>query len=148
MFDNNSSLIITNKKQDQVISWITILIISLIVFLTVGFYYEYPKYLNNRGNVIKKDEEYFIKSLIMEENIQIIKKSKLIIDNKKLDFNIDFIDPIYYLDDQNNRHYEVMFKTNLTEKLKKDNLPILLKFELSKTTLIKELVNKIKKGMM
>jgi len=32
--------------------------------------------------------------------------------------------------------------------LKLENLPILMKFELPKTTLIKEVIKKIRKGMM
>lgn len=144
----NASSIITKELPKKIISWITILIISLIAFIIVGIYYEYPQYLNYRGNIIKEKKEYFIKVLVLEDDLLKIKKGKLILNKKNMDFNIKYIEPVYYLDSNEQKYYEVVLNSKLQEDLKVENNPILIKFELPKTTLIKEVIKKIRKGMM
>ena len=65
-----------------------------------------------------------------------------------MDFNIKYIEPVYYLDSNEQKYYEVVLNSKLQEDLKVENNPILMKFELPKTTLIKEVIKKIRKGMM
>ena len=69
----NASSIITKELPKKIISWITILIISLIAFIIVGIYW-YPQYLNYRGNIIKEKKEYFIKVLVLEDDLLKIKR--------------------------------------------------------------------------
>ena len=89
-----------------------------------------------------------IKTLIKEDDLLKLKKSNLIIEKESLDFTINYIDPIYYLDQQQQKHYEITLNSLLPKEFKQENMPILVKFKLSKTTLVKELIKKIKKGMI
>ncbi|MDD2181046.1 MAG: hypothetical protein PHW32_01620 [Bacilli bacterium] len=145
---NNSSLIITRQIPKKIISWITILIITLVIFLIVGTWYEYPKYLNYHGNVIREEEKYLIKTMILEDDLIKVKKSKLIIDKNFVNYKINYINPIYYINQQEEKYYELILDTELNDNIKLENLPILMRFELSKTTLMRELIDKLKKGMM
>ncbi|MDD4547897.1 MAG: hypothetical protein PHI05_04070 [Bacilli bacterium] len=136
------------NQPKQIVSWITILIISTIAFLTVGLYYEYPKYLKLRGEVVEDQNEFLVKTVVMETDLLKLKKSKLIIENKYIRHQINYIKTTYYLDNEAQKYYEVLLNVNLDNNLKKNQLPILMKFELPKTTLIKEFINSIKKGMI
>lgn len=145
---NNSSFIIYSQVPKKIISFITILIITFIVFIIVSTCYKYPRYLNYRGNVIKGEDKYLIKTLILEDDLLEIKTGKLLINGNNIDFKINDVGQIYYLDQQEQKYYEVILNPVLSKEFKYDNLPVVMKFELPKTTLIKELVNKLKKGMM
>ncbi|MFA5603293.1 MAG: hypothetical protein WDA12_00345 [Bacilli bacterium] len=146
--DSYLSSILKINQPKRIISWITILIISVIVFIIIGLYYEYPKYLKLRGEVIEKQNEFFVKTIVLEDNLLKLKKSKLIIENKNVNYHLNHIETTYYLDNQEQKYYEVIFSANLDVHLKKNQLPLLMKFELPKTTLIKEFLNSIKKGMI
>ncbi len=145
---NNSSILINSQTPRRIVSFRTILIVTFITFIIIGNYYKYPRYLNYRGNIIKEDNKYLIKTLIKEDDLLKLKKSNLIIEKESLDFTINYIDPIYYLDQQQQKHYEITLNSLLPKEFKQENMPILVKFKLSKTTLVKELIKKIKKGMI
>lgn len=145
---NNSSILINSQTPRRIVSFRTILIVTFIIFIIIGNYYKYPRYLNYRGNIIKEDNKYLIKTLIKEDDLLKLKKSNLIIEKESLDFTINYIDPIYYLDQQQQKHYEITLNSLLPKEFKQENMPILVKFKLSKTTLVKELIKKIKKGMI
>lgn len=145
---NVTSAIINVEIPKVIIYWITILLIALIFILTFSVFYQYPKFLNYQGNVIKEDDKYLIKILVKEDEVLKIKNSKLLIEQKEVKHEVYYINPLYSLDIQNQKYYEVLIKCNLDKSLQYDNLPIHVKFQLTNTTLMKEAINKIKKGWM
>lgn len=149
MLDNGDFFPILNiNHPKQIISWITILIISTFSIVVVGLYYEYPKYLKLRGEVIEEQNEFLIKTIVLEDDLLKLKKGKLIIENQYTKHQINYIKTTYYLDNHEQKYYEVLLNVNLDVHLKKNQLPVLMKLELPKTTLIKEFINSIKKGMI
>ncbi len=145
---NNASAIITTEIPKRIISWITILIITFTSILIFGIYYKYPKYLNYQGNIIKENEKHLIKILVKEDDILNIKKGKLILNKFEIYHEIYYINPIYSIDIKEEKYYEILINCNLSDDLKYEQLPVIVKFELSNTTLMQEIINKIKKGMM
>ena len=74
-------------------------------------------------------------------------KDRLYIDNKKYDFEIKEISKDYMIIDNKN-YYEIVLNINLEDKYKIDNNILEIYIELEKTTLLKEIFNFLKKGLM
>ncbi len=129
----------------KITSWGSLLIITFISIILFGTYYKYHKYLKYTGNVVKDNEKYLIKIVVEEDEILNIKKGILILNNKELEHEIFYIKPVYYLEDQNQKYYEVFVKCNLEKAYQYENLPITVKFKLPETTLMKEVLKKLRK---
>ncbi len=145
---NDSSYILKYKISSKIISWQIILILSLILFLNISLYYKYSKYISFIGQVIEKDNQYHLQILLPEEKLSILDDYKLLIDNNYINYEILEIKDIYQLDENLNKYYELIIKVSLKAKYQKNNLPIPIKLESKPTTLMTELINKLKKGMM
>lgn len=138
----NSSVILERKTPKKIISWITILILLLIFILIFGFFFEYTKYEKTVGIVKENTLITFI------DPIKINKlNKKIIIENKKYDYTINSISEDYTIL-ENKNYYEVILDVNLEDKYKINNNILEINIELEKTTLIKEIINFFKKGMM
>ena len=74
-------------------------------------------------------------------------KDRLYIDNKKYNFEIKEISKDYIIIDNKN-YYEIVLNINLEDKYKIDNNILEIYIELEKTTLLKEIFNFLKKGLM
>ena len=120
---NNSSVIMLKKVPVKIISWITILLVFLIFILVFGIFFTYNKYEKCIGIVRGNN-------IVLELSPDKINKIKdrIIIDNKN--------------------YYEIVLNINLEDKYKIDNNILEIYIELEKTTLLKEIFNFLKKGLM
>lgn len=139
---NNSSVIMLKKVPVKIISWITILLVFLIFILVFGILFTYNKYEKCIGIVRGNN-------IVLELSPDKINKIKdgLYIDNKKYDFEIKEISNDYIIIDNKN-YYEIVLNINLEDKYKIDNNILEIYIELEKTTLLKEIFNFLKKGLM
>lgn len=145
---NNSSFILKSKIPIRIIFWQIILLLTLILILNVGVYYEYSKYEHYIGTVINAKSGYNVNLLLPQSKLVSISDYKLLIDGNYKKFDIVEINEIYQIDENMNKYYEVTLKLHLTNNYQKSNLPIMLKFESKKTTLMYEIIKTFKKGMM
>ena len=137
---NNSSVIMLKKVPVKIISWITILLVFLIFILVFGIFFTYNKYEKCIGIVRGNN-------IVLELSPDKINKIKdrLYIDNKKYNFEIKEKDYIIIV---NKNYYEIVLNINLEDKYKIDNNILEIYIELEKTTLLKEIFNFLKKGLM
>ncbi len=143
---NDLLFLIKSKPPKCIKLWIVLIIILKTSLLLIITFYSYPKQFNYLGHVVKENKNYLIKTVVLEEDVLKIKNSKIIINNQKQDFSLHNINFIY--DDLNNKYYELNIKTYLCDEFQLINMPINIIFKLENTTLMKEFLHKIKKGVM
>ena len=131
---NNSAIILDKKTPKKIISWITILIIFLILFIVCSFipfniYKPYMGYLN-----IESDEAFFVSELVYSD-FPVIKNKKLYIKGKQYKYDIINIE-------KNN----LVLKIDLEDNLKINNNILTVNILKDRTTIFKIVGNKLKKG--
>ena len=115
---NNRAIILENKTPSLIKSWIIILTLLSILFITILFI-PYNRYITYNGYVMLKDDNSYISLNINKNDFPIKNKNKLYIENDEYNYKIISIE-----------------KNNLV-------LSINLK---DRTTLFKKIKTRIKKG--
>ncbi len=134
-----SKLKLLNEKPSRIISWITILSILSIILLIVSIIFKYHIYSNYIGYVdIEKNHN--IKIIIDDKIFPIKKNYKLYLDNKKYKYKIVSIN-------KQKGYYELYIYCDLDKEMLINNNIITVRFEKESTTLLKELIKKLRKGM-
>lgn len=133
-----SKLKIMNERPSKIVSWITILIILFVILLIISLLFKFNIYQNNIGYI---DNNYNLRIIINDSSFPISKKYKLYIDNKRYKYKIIKIE-------KKDRYYELLIKCKLNKELLISNNIITVRFKKGETTLMKELIKKIKKGMV
>lgn len=142
-----NSEIILRKKSFKIKYYMIsmfILIGALFIFIT---FFEYTSYINLKAIVKKDNDGYYLKTLIQEQNFNDINKNYLIINDKKYKYKIKNISEGYILDENYNKYYEVLLETKINSNLIIDNNIVDINIEKNKTTILKQIIEKIKKGM-
>ena len=118
------------------------LFITFIIFIAK---YEYTKKYYITGYIIIEDDNYYIKTYIKEEKINLI-YNDLIFNNNKVNFKVKSLGSEYIFDG-NNKYYEVNLEFKLDKKKNNNNNILNMYFKEKKTTLYKEIKRKLKKGL-
>ena len=142
-----NSEIILRKKSFKIKYYMIsmfILIGALFIFIT---FFEYTSYINLKAIVKKDNDGYYLKTLIQEQNFNDINKNYLIINDKKYKYKIKNISEGYILDENYNKYYEVLLEKKINSNLIIDNNIVDINIEKNKTTILKQIIEKIKKGM-
>lgn len=143
----NNSEIIIKRKSFSITTYSIILLVGLIfTFLWFCFNTYYP-YFNLKASVIKDEQGYYLKTLILEDDITKINNTVLIIDNKEYKYKIKKISEEYLIDENYNKYYEVLITSKINKQLQINNNVIDINIKLPKTTYMKNLLKQIKKGM-
>lgn len=131
---NNSAAILEGKTPSSIISWITILVIFIILFLIVLFipFNIYKPYYGTL-NIIDSDS-YFVSKLEYSD-FPYSKNKKLYIKNKRYDYDIVSIDDSY-----------LTLKINLDDSLKINGNKLIINILEDRTTLANIILKKLKKG--
>lgn len=145
VFDNSE--IIMRRTNFKIIIYNTILFISLIIFVFLICFKNYHSYYNLKALVIKNEHEYYLKTLVLETDIDKINNTTLIIDNKEHKYKIKSISKEYLVDENYNKYYEVLLTCRIDKSLQINNNVIDINIKLPKTTYIKNLFKQMKKGM-
>lgn len=123
----------------------------MFTFITILFIflccYQYHSYNNLKVKILKDGNDYYLKALILEENINNINNTYLIINNKKYKYKVKSISEDYLLDEKYNKYYEVLIESKIDSNLIINNNIIDASIEMPKTTFLKKQIEKIKKGM-
>lgn len=142
----NSEIILRRKslKIKYYIIIMFILITVLIIFLSI---YSYNPYLNLKAIIVVEENNYYLRTLISEKEINDINANTLIINDKKHKYKVKNISEEYILDENYNKYYEVLLNAKIDKKLIINNNIIDINIEMPKTTFAREVIKKIKKGM-
>lgn len=124
--------------------WIIVLII-MIIFIIISTMFKYNKYLYYRG-VVVKEEEYFLKIYVDEKDINKIIVNELIIDDKNYKYKIKKISESYFIGEDSKKYKEILLDVNIKDDMKIINNIIDIRFKLEKTTIMKEIINVVKRS--
>jgi hypothetical protein len=133
---NNSAIILEKKTPKGIISWITILIIFLIIFLTFSFipfnvYKPFVGYLKVDINKV-----LFI-SYIEYSDFPVVKNKKLYIKDKEYKYEVVSIEDNV-----------LTLKIDLDDDIKIHNNTLVANILEKRTTIFNIIINKLKKGLM
>ena len=134
MLEENSEEILERKMPKSIVSWITILIIFLIVsliFINIPF----NTYKSFNGYIFRYEDNFYIQVLINKSDFPINKKNTLYIKNKKYNYKVLNID-----------RKENILSLKLEDSIKIDNNIVKVNIKKGKTTVFNILKNIIKKG--
>lgn len=135
-----SKMRMMNEQPSKIISWLTILIILLFIFILISFFYHFDVYSTVIGYVDINDE-YNLRIIIDKKMFPIKKDYELYINNKKYSYKIVDIK-------EEQQYYQILINCDLESELLINNNIITINLKKGKTTLINELKNQIKKGMV
>lgn len=142
-----NSEIILRRKSLKIKHYIISMFILITILINFLIFYQYNSYLNLKAIIVVENDNYYLKTLIDESQINDINKNTLIISNKKYKYKVKNMSEDYILDENYNKYYEVLLNAKIDEKLIINNNIIDISIKQSKTTFAKELIKKIKKGM-
>ena len=137
----NSNIITLRKTPSIICSWITILIISSVIFVIFSLTFEYKKYLVYDGYVKNNYVEFYADSRYFDK-----KTDYVIIGEEKYQYDVVALEEyVYNLGEV--EYWKVVLDIKLPHNLIVENNRFKLNFALEETTLFKSLVKKIKKGI-
>lgn len=131
---NDSAIILNNTSLSIVKSWIIILIILSLLFISISFI-PFNIYKTYSSYVIIKNNESYLSLTVNKNDFPINKKDILYIKNNKYKYKIMTIE-------DNN----IILKVNLKEDIKINNNIVIVNILKDRTSIFKILKNKIKKG--
>lgn len=139
--------IILQRKSFKIQIYTITLIVLFIIFLSILCFYKYQPYYNLKATILTEGSNYYLKTLILEGDINNINNNHLIINGQTSKYQVESISTEYLLDENYNKYYEVLLKTKIDNKLIINNNIVDINIKLPKTTLLKQISEKIKKGM-
>lgn len=141
-----NSEIIIKRKQPKIIIYNIIILISLSLLLLFSCFYTYHPYLNLKASVVTNNQDYYLKVLISENDMDKLNNTNLLIKNKNYKYEIKEISSSL-LDANYNKYYEILIICNINKSLRINNNIININIKLPKTTYMKKLIQEFKKGM-
>lgn len=134
---NYSKIKLMNERPSKIVSWNTILFIILILFIIISIFLKYHIYSDYVGYIDNNN----IRIIIDNKSFPVKNNYKLYIDNKKYQYEIINIE-------KKNEYYELLIKCNLNKSLLINNNVIKVTFQKETTTFMKEIIKKLKRGMV
>lgn len=140
------SFILKYKKDNSTLIWITIIVVTIIIGLIIASNYEYKKFLKIDGVVKKVEEDLYVSIYVKKNDCINVFYKNLIINNNIAKYTIIYISDEYKIDDKE-VYLNILLDIKIDELLIENNI-LRLKWELGRTTISKEIINFIKKGLM
>lgn len=142
----NSEIILRRKsfKIKYYIISMFILIIVLLIFISCFKYYPY---INLKATLRIENNNYHLRTLLEEEQINDINQTTLIINGNEYKYKVKNISEEYILDEKYNKYYEVLLESKIDSTLVINNNIIDINIQKPQTTFLKQIIKKIKKGM-
>ena len=142
-----NSEIIFRKQSFKIRYYIYFMLVLIIELIIFSCFFKYNSYNKFKAVILKNSNDYYLKILVAEEDLANINTNILIINNKEYIYKIKNISSDYVLDETFNKYYEVLLELKIEPKLVINNNIIDIKIKGIKTTFIKEVIKKIKRGM-
>ncbi len=141
---NNSSVIYKRKASTKITSWISILIISSIIFGLIMYFYQYDISNIYYAHVVNNDDDNYLYFTVDESFISMKNRNYLEINGRDYKCHLSSFSDNYYLVNSK-KIWEVYFDCELPEELNINDNLVEVRVEKRRTTLFKELMNKLRK---
>lgn len=138
-----------NKIEDNISKkWLLCLSILMLILLIISFKYEYNEYERYLGIVDRIDDNYVIKLYVSEDKMINFTGSTLLINNQLVEYTILSVSDKIYISESLTKGYEITIICDINQDDKVLNNILSIEKKLNKTTIMKKILNKIKKGLM
>lgn len=137
----NSSIIMLREVPRTIWSWIVILIISFIFFLSWSILFKYKKYLSYESYVKNGNIEFYVGKEFFSKTVT----NEVIINGDIYKYTIIALEPYSY-DMSEPNYWKVTMELPIPKEWVIENNRIILKFLDEETTFMKSIIKKIKKG--
>lgn len=145
IFDN-SKIMFERKSPFLIVSWITILIIFTIIFLIMSIFYEFNRYKSYYGKINKEGDKYYVQLFLEESAIYSFQNDTVLINKKIVSYKIESISDEYYDIGLKHLTKEMIFQITDNYNDLSGNSIIEVVIESPKTTVLKQIIKRIKKG--
>ena len=145
IFDN-SPLILEKKRPLYIISYLTVILIVILAIILIASLYEYSPYKSYLGKIVISENDFYINILMEDRDVSFLNKN-ILINNKKYISKTVSISNTAYIGENTKKYHEVKIKSNIDDNLIIQNNIIQINIKLPKTTLLKELIKNIRKGL-
>jgi len=143
---NNSSVVYMKKTNNRIISYVVILIIFSVLFLSLAFFYKFEIFNIYYGKVYEQDDETYVVLNVDSDFINISKRNYLEINNKSIKCHLNSFSDNYVVYN-NKKYWEVTYECELPDELNVNNNMIEIKIDRRTTTLFNEFIKKVKRGI-
>ena len=143
---NNSSVIYKRKSSSKITSWINILLIGIIIFGLIMYFYEYDISNIYYAKVLNNGDENYLYFSVDQSFISMKNRNYLEINGDEYKCHLSSFSDNYYLIN-NKKIWEVYFDCELPDELNVNDNLVEVRVEKRKTTLFKEMVNKLGKEL-
>lgn len=141
---NNSSVIYKRKASTNITYWISVMIISSVIFGLIICFYKYDISNIYYAHVVNNDEDNYLYFSADESFISMKNRNYLEINNKEYKCHLSSFSDNYYLINSE-KIWEVYFDCELPDELNVNNNLVEVRVEKRRTTLFEELLNKLRK---
>ena len=143
---NNSAIIYNRKQQIFIISWISIFIISFIFFTIIVIFYKYTIFNIYYGKVVNTKEENSLYIAVDSDFVEMKNRNYLNISGEDYKCKLKkFNDKYYYIGTK--KYWDVIYNCEIPSEINVNDNLIEVKVIKRKTTIFKEILAKIKKGV-
>lgn len=139
---NYSNIKGMSRTPFKIYSWVSILIVSFLVFISYSTLFKYKTYLTYIGIVKNNYVEFYANKDFFTKKSE----NKVMINNEVLKYDIVAIEEYSY-DSGNTEYWRIVLNVELEPKMKIENNRLTLRFLYKETTLYKDIMKKIKKGL-
>lgn len=141
----NSSVIYKRYCDNKIIYYILSVLILMIAIVLVSFIYKFEIYDIYYGKVIIEDNKSFVNISVDNSFINSVKRNYLEVNDKEYKCSlVEYSDTYYLVNDD--KVWNVLYECELPEILKVNNNLLEIKLNKKKTTLIKIVYEKIRRG--
>lgn len=143
---NNQGYILEHQSPHFIYSWITILIITLLIFLLIGNNFKYNSYYFSEGTIIKDQNQYYTKTFLKKEQLPTLLTKPLLINQQIIHYQVIKIGNQYLLN--NELYIEVWLNLKLDKSYLLEGNMLNLQWLIDSTTFIQEIIQNTKKGLI
>lgn len=136
------SYLIYRKLPKYIYIWLVFTVLLLILFVVVCCNYKYNKFYEINGLVINEGSDRFVQVLFEYDKLDLITNADLVLNREEKNFKYEIGSYFYSENSKAYKEVKLYFNHNFN-----NGEIINLNFKTPKTTIMKELKNKIKKGM-
>ena len=143
---NNSSVIYMLKPNSKIVSWISILVATLVTLFLISILYKYEEFNIYFAKVINNDEENYISIAVDEEFIDLKNRNYLEINDDIYKCHlISMTDNFYIYNDS--KYWDALYECNLPDELNVNNNVLKVKVDKNTTTIFEKIIEKIRRGI-
>lgn len=140
----NKSTIYLRKSDYKIVSWITILMVSSMLLITLSVFYKFELFTIYHAKVVKDDQDNYISVLVDNEFLKVKNRNYLEINDKEIKCHLIDVSNNYVIIN-NLKYWQVNYECELSDEININNNLLEIKIREKKQSLFQYILKKIRK---